>query len=76
MAAVRFSHGVTIVQNQYSAKWRRLWWITDIGRNDARVRRALIEAAGHKPEDFTEWTPRVSFPSLRAAISAITRAAA
>ena len=70
----RVCHGITILPNAFSAPWRRLWWITDIGRHDARVRRLLIVEAGIKPEDVTTWSPNVSFPSLRAACAAIAKA--
>jgi len=72
----RICCGVTVRPNQFSAPWRRLWWITDIGRHNASVRRALIEAAGVKPENVTTWQPNVSFPSLRAACAAIAKATA
>ena len=71
---VRVCHGITIHPNHFSAPWRRLWWITDIGRHDARVRRLLIVEGGRKPEDVTTWNPYVLFPSLRAACAAIARA--
>jgi len=70
----RVCNGITVSPNKFSAPWRRLWWITDIGRHNATVRRALIEAAGLSPEDVTTWQPNVSFPSLTAACAAIAKA--
>lgn len=70
----RVCYGVTITPNQFSARWRRLWWITDIGRHDGNVRRALIEAAGINAGEISSWQPNVSFQSLRAACAAIAKA--
>lgn len=73
-AGMRVSNGVTISPNKFSAPWRRLWWITDIGRHNNTTRRALIEAAGINPDDVSSWQPNVSFPSLGAACAAIAKA--
>lgn len=70
----RVCYGITIRPNQFSAPWRRLWWITDIGGHGAKVRASLIKAAGVKAADVKTWNPNVSFPSLRAACAAIAEA--
>lgn len=74
IADERVSNGVTISLNKFSAPWRRLWWITDIGHHGAEVRRALIEAAGVNPNCVSSWAPNVSFPNAAAACAAIAKA--
>jgi len=71
-SGTRISHGITLRRDGIPA--RRVWWIVDIGRHSGAVREALILAAGARPDEHPEWAPRVSFPSLNAAVAACAAA--
>lgn len=70
----RVCNGITVRPDAFSAPWRRMWWITDIGRHGAEVRSALIKASGVNPDAVTTWQPNVSFSTLTAACAAIGKA--
>jgi hypothetical protein len=62
--------GATIRPNAHSAKWRRMWWVTDapyVVLERLRAERGIEAAYAYEP---------ISFPSLRAACSAIDKAGA